>query len=218
MLGLNQLAMIDDDAFDRLLEAYKKSTPALFTRSFLTEMADKVEGIKPSDVTAITSSVISLFAVLHDRHYDVTEFVEAVVIAPIEDGSTEPALDSKQQESLRTRLPLLFAFDETFGITTKANDVFTQHEHVFNNARILTDVRPIFTNDLTAKPNNVVVTHILKIGYVQDRELKEFFVAMDMADVKKLRDCISREMAKVEGLKKLFSKSGVNQLDTELEG
>jgi hypothetical protein len=55
------------------------------------------------------------------------------------------------------------ALDDTVGTAAKAGPVLTEHERIFEDARILTDVRPIFHPDLSEKPNAAVIVHMLRL-------------------------------------------------------
>jgi hypothetical protein len=63
---------------------------------------------------------------------------------------------------LRKFLVVALMLDDTVGTAAKAGPVMTEHERIFDDARILTDVRLIFHPDLSEKPNAGVIVHMLR--------------------------------------------------------
>ncbi len=126
-------------------------------------------------------------------------------------------VDFSEEEKVRlvSRLTELLEIEKSVGITSKASDVLTEHEHLFCGVRILTDIRPIFQDDLSSAPSEAVIIHTLKIAYHQDREHKEFYVAMDAGDIQKLKSAIERAELKDNSAKAMLDKADVLYLGVE---
>jgi hypothetical protein len=84
-----------------------------------------------------------------------------------------------------------------------------EHEHALCNARIFTDARPVYGEDPTTLPSAAVITHMLKLVYHEGSKLEEIHVALDTADLLKLRSLIDRAQSKVAGLRKVFDSTNV---------
>jgi len=143
----------------------------------------------------------------------VSEFAAGISAAV--DDFEESEFSEQDKLRLTGRLAQLLEIEKSLGTTSKANDVLTEHEHTFCDARILTDMRPIFPSDLAVSPTEAVVVHTLKIAYHQDREHKEFYVALDFDDIQTLKTAIERAELKDQSAKSLLDKAGVQCLDVE---
>ena len=78
----------------------------------------------------------------------------------------------------------------------------TEDERVFCQARILTDLRPVFGQVIEDGPKAMVVVHLLKLTFHKGSEKhQEFFVSLDGDDLKTLRGLIDRAEAKAKTLK-----------------
>ena len=109
---------------------------------------------------------------------------------------------------------MIFTVASGLRLTSKALEVLTEEEHVFYSARIITDIRPIFSEDATTITASVVV-HNLRIHFGKDSAHKNFYVALDTSDIAKLRDVLDRADAKSVALQGLLKKFSVSYIDPE---
>lgn len=100
--------------------------------------------------------------------------------------------------------------DDTVGIAAKAGPVLTDHERIFVDAKILTDIRPIFHPDLSEKPNAAVIVHMLRIT---TRDLlggqKAQYFALDANDIRFMKHLLDRAIKKEETLSSFLDTAGV---------
>ena len=91
----------------------------------------------------------------------------------------------------------------------------TEHAHVFCNARILSDIRPVFAESADSASAAVVI-HNLQIGFHEGGTgpHKEFYVALDTGDLRKLKELIVRAEKKDIALQTMLKSSNVPYLDT----
>lgn len=78
----------------------------------------------------------------------------------------------------------------------KATLLIQENEKVFRACRIVSDIRLVFDNEIQGLQNNAVILHNLKIEYFQNGESKEYFVALDSADLIQVRDTLNRAIEK----------------------
>lgn len=101
------------------------------------------------------------------------------------------------------------------GVASKTDVLRSEFDHVYCNARILTDIRPLFGPDPTLPPIAGAVVHNLRIQFHQDKEHKSFFVALDSQDLTTLENIVKRARAKEFSLKKVMQQSSIKYLDQE---
>jgi hypothetical protein len=85
------------------------------------------------------------------------------------------------------------------------------HERVYLESRILTDIRTVF-KEYKEQPIGAVVVHNLKITYRQNDNEKEFFVALDGSDLLNLSQEIARAETKAKEIKMLLEKAEITYL------
>ena len=81
-------------------------------------------------------------------------------------------------------------------LLAKSLDLMQGNARVFTKARILTDVRPVFGDDVTRPPLDGVVIHTLKLSFYSNDNEEDFHMALDRGDLLKLREVIDRALAK----------------------
>jgi hypothetical protein len=90
----------------------------------------------------------------------------------------------------------------------KIRSLQAEVEREYCCGRILTDVRAAFSEDPSTPPKAMTILHTLRIGYINDvAEHREFYVALENADLVDLKDQIERALAKSETLEALLAKA-----------
>lgn len=101
-------------------------------------------------------------------------------------------LTDEEKAVARERITLLIASDGPLYRSIKAHEVLSSHQRTYSDARVLTDIRPVFTDDLEATVRHAVTVHTLKLTYIEDGEEKTFYVALDTADLLEIRTVLDR--------------------------
>jgi hypothetical protein len=203
---LKDLATMGDADFNSLLSALGNTGPSL-TPSALVEELAKTTTIKPPQLFPLMRAVLGVF----DLKGSVADAAKSVA----ESASAQKKQDFPESliEPLSNRLQKLLTFDDALGITSKALDVMREHQHTFCNARIMSDIRPVFTNS-TKVAAAAVVIHNLQIGYHEPgtRAHKEFYVALDTDDIQKLKQVIARAEEKTGALEAIIKSANLRYL------
>ncbi len=111
----------------------------------------------------------------------------------------------------RKFLMAALVLDDTVGTAAKAGPVLTDHERIFVDARLFTDIRPIFHPDLSEKPNAAVLVHMLRITTrdILGNQKAQYF-ALDANDIRFMKHLMDRAIKKEETLDSFLTASGVN--------
>lgn len=152
------------------------------------------------DAAEVTEAVLSLVALLPEEAPATARLARDVSESP------DLELDAEARAILAERLSGLLSID-ALQVSARALDVITEYERVFHDARILTDVRPVFRSDPSQGPAAAAVVATLKVDFHEaDRSLSSAYFAMDHSDLLLLRDVIDRAIAKTESLKRLIER------------
>ncbi len=209
----NLIAMSSKDR-QQLVEIIRAVPPGQDRATFAARIASETE-LDKERAGRIVSMLMSLYRVIQDTPID--DFVGEVCDAVRTSGKVE----AKKVDwgAFKQDLTALLSCDETFGVTAKALDIRKQQAHVYCNARILTDIRPVFKVDPADGPIAAFITHTLRFSTHDEGDystVKDFFVSLDADDLKELRRLVDRAITKEAALKSLIEVTNVAYL--ELEG
>ncbi len=196
LLGALQSTVVEDDP-DTMAEKISKSVPS----------------IPLSDLKTLLQALYELYSVRDSRQWGVDFFVDELVEGLIE--SRELPLDSKKGEKKRVRS----LFDQllrinALALVTKADVLQKNNERLFCCVRIISDIRPLFGEEVGAAPDGAVVTHSLKIGFHKGDSLQheEIYVALDASDLQELGEVVDRAKKKDRVLNDFLMKHAIPRL------
>lgn len=214
--GLANILSLDAETYKKLVNVLASAKPKMSIRSFINSVAASVDDRR---IRPILDALIGLYVLLAHEGLDRIRVVESIQDAMEAENKSELHPKDGNWDDFKQRLQELLGFPGTLGITAKALDVFTAHEHVYceTESRILTDIRPVFTDNLSGVPTTATIVHTLKIAYHEGGAVKEVYIAMDSRDVRQLRGFLDRADAKAKSLKSLLDLAGVQYLKTEDE-
>lgn len=122
----------------------------------------------------------------------------------LEDYVTDTAANTTQVilDSLKKLVGQFLPLESIF-ITAKVARVLTDHEKVFFESAIITDLRPVFKSDVNETPSVALVVHNLSIAYYESREPRKAIFALDNRDLLHLKKVVDRALQKSESVKNL---------------
>jgi len=202
---LKGITELDPEVFDSFLATLKRATPALRPEEFAQGIKEGFQ--RPELLLPILGTLCALYRLKDAEGITSDEVANAVSSAAAD------ALTGKQ-EILRERLKLMLECDASLGVTAKALDVMTEHEHVFCSARILSDIRPVFAATAESASAAVVV-HNLQLGFYDGGTGKhrEIYIALDSSDLQELKQVIVRSEKKNIALKSILKESNIPFLE-----
>jgi hypothetical protein len=210
--AIQHLIHLGPSDFDAFLDALSKAEPSLNKDDFWKHVAKHVERIDKAVVESILHEIFLMDDARSELELD--GFVEAVAEAATEAKSKEFPIEEGDRKILKDRLARIFDGRKGLSITMKAMGVVADQDHLFLNARILTDIRPVF-NESGDSVDAAVIVHNLRIHYGVDRDHKDFYVVLDTGDIQALRDVLDRADAKAKCLQGLLKTSDISYLDVE---
>ncbi|HMJ03891.1 MAG TPA: hypothetical protein VK506_13190 [Conexibacter sp.] len=123
--------------------------------------------------------------------------------------STDLDLPDDARARLRVRAGAILA-SPALATTAIAIDLQTQHHRNFQGARIFTDLRPVFQEDVDESPSGAVIVETLQIQtWDRDGDRETLFCALDETDLLELRDVVERALKKVATLKRMLDDQGL---------
>jgi hypothetical protein len=194
---LLRCAKIDGDKLaDLAIYLHNLTNPPLVPDRLLQLIKEQVGN---DDADILLSQLFSLSMLVRASESTSIEVMKAI----------RAALDApQQQEELDAVAPALQSLIDSTPIrlVTKAMELSYDYTNLLRKARILTDIRPLFDEQGDAV-EAAVVTHTLRLGYSSECGNHELSVALDLQDVKKLRDQCDRAIKKASSIRDEFVRS-----------
>ncbi len=201
--GLAKIRDLSDESARELLAALQQ-VPNTYSQTVLSSaVAERVDTIAASDVQEMMSVLTSLYAYRDLYQSAISDVAEGIARTMEESNSERLRLPPEEREVFTSRLAKLLSV-EPLNRAIRAGLLVGESEHSWRDARILTDVRPVFDPENPDALRGAVILHTLKISYRADNTDKEFFVALDADDVRQLLEKLERANAKAESLKSLL--------------
>ena len=213
--GLAKLGRLNDESAQELLAALQEVPATVNPSSLSSAVAAKVDTIAANDVEEMVPALLSLYT--HRDYFQaaISDVVEGIAQALEENESERFRISSDERADFESRLADFLNVNR-LDETARAGRLLLENEHSLREARVVTDIRPIFEpENPEAPPKGALLVHTLKISYLGDNRTKNFFVALDTNDVRELLEQLQRADAKAESLKSVLKAAGVSYIDAK---
>lgn len=221
---------LPDDAQKDFLKALKNADADFNIYDLANEIVRQLP-LPRALVVGFLQSVALMYLEKEKYPGSLEAFLDSEVKAAIKNGlvaqSRKPAKDEtessqtspKEEEiegrwvKIRQFLAVALTLDKTVGTAAKAGPVMTDHEHIFVDARILSDVRLVFHPDVSERPDAAAIVHMLRIT---TRDIfgayKTEYFALDSNDIRLMKQLMERAAKKEDTIIKTMESSGVKIL------
>ena len=201
--ALKTIRALPNASVDALIKALRSASPSSDTDEIAKGIADQISSISASELESVLDTLYDLYSIRElsgvDRDTFLKDFLEGFQNQP------ELAVDGKETHKLRSKFEKLLNV-EKFNLLSKAKRLQRDGERLYCEAKIISDIRPVFGAKPTARPTGAVVTHTLKLAYHEMGEHKEFHIVLDGIDLGLFADVIHRALLKDETLRSLLKE------------
>ena len=212
--NLLALSAATEEAAEELYQRLSALNPELEAENIPDRIAEQLTHWEKDQARGVVTSLFSLYAFrstlgkpLNVVLNDVLQTLQRPVDADAK-PSQEATFTPEALEKLRARLGRLLNL-EALGLTAKALGVLTDHQRAYISARILSDIRAVFHEDISKGPAAAVIVHSLKIEFMENFERQECFFALDSKDLQTLTDVLERAKTKDVALRKILVTSNL---------
>jgi hypothetical protein len=207
--GVSVLANLPESSYKAILEALSRS-PSSFTRNreLVAWIASEVKDTPALDLAKLVDTLTSLYRLrLRRPGTSIQTLADDVTVA----ARDIPNFKVPEGVAFTERLAALLALNSLNTIALKAKELQLESERTFCEARIITDVRPVFGENVDDSPSMIIV-HTLKLGFHESGH-KDIYVALDAADIASLKKTLERAEDKARKLKALLDATGIRSID-----
>ena len=206
--GLEKVILLPEGSVEILLGLLSSIDVSKSAAEIKKVLCSNLNSVTAEDADAIFEATISMFAGREQMNTSFEGLAESVAERFVATKKTDDAGLSR----LKAFLNGLKALEPGIGAITKAMTVGVDHDKVFCESRILSDVRPIF-GDVEDKPVAALVYHSLKVRYHHANDTKTIQFALDDEDLARLKTVVDRALAKSRSLKQFIRDSGTPCLE-----
>lgn len=207
-VALTALARREAAHSDRVLEVIEGMPPYLPAAELARRVAEATD-LSPAEADGLVRASLSLATQTKYHGWSAEEIAKGVA------ASSDLELDQTDRATVEPYLQRLVAA-EAIRSTARAVDLQTDHERLYHDARVLTDIRPVFGGNPDEAPTGAVVNEVLKLEYWEGNEFKHVYVALDRNDLVQLKKVIDRAITKTDALRATLDSAGLFHF--ELEG
>ncbi|MBD3216236.1 MAG: hypothetical protein GF311_26720 [Candidatus Lokiarchaeota archaeon] len=187
---------------------------------FISGMEEILPDIKEGDVEELfndedqrlfikyLNAFTTLFITFHNYGGSINNYVKDVIIPSAHDFDKSFEINDQTIQIFN----IILSKDATLGIYSKNIFLTDENQKSFFDAKIFTDLRHIFYNNVENFPEYGIIQHKLKLMYMENRNIKEIFLNTNLQQLKKLYQLIERAILKENTIKKMCKNLNVKLL------
>ena len=209
---LNALINLTLEQRKLLLDSLKKCNPTLNRNEVITELSQLTK-IKKDILFQIIEYSVSLYRGFYEIGYEkkddfINQYREAFEIE-IKDKIEN--FDTLKEKIIFDFIQDILDLDRSIGIIAKGDSLTLNDAKIFLQSRIITDLRPIYPFNINKENIEfAIISHNLKIQYIENNKEKEIFISLDDIDLRNLQSVIERALIKQLSLKRLCQENQIN--------
>jgi hypothetical protein len=207
--AIGKILKLSDAAIEELISALLSTTITAEAPAMAEKIAALVPSIPLEDLGAIIDTLYSLYHVREFSEVRPARFNRDLVDTLLQNSDLGLKKDDASITGKRFQRLLNL---KTLNTLSKAIRLQRGGERIYGDAKIITDIRPVFDEDVTKRPTSAVITHTLQLGYFEDGEHRQFFIVLDEQDLDALQEVIERSKTMGDTLTHLLDSAGIPRL------
>ena len=208
--GLAAILRLDDIQTQVLSTAIEEVSPATTSSDFAAK--GNVGTIASTDAVKIYEALQSLYVVKGAENASPEVFVARLLDAMAAADDDRLHVPAEKSEDIRRRLLRLIAAP-SLSVAAKSQNLSHDFERTFCAAKVLTDLRPVFTESAADAPVGFMVINTLRLDIHERGDHSSIFVGLSEDDLTALRDAVVRALEKSETLRSRIGASGIGHID-----
>ena len=207
--GLAKIKSLSKQQAEDVAKALSKAHTGT-RREMLSLVQPALQSFSREDVTALAETLRSLYSARTGMDTPVDQFVPLLVAAVRQSGYEEVHTEDPDELSrLESTLTSLLGV-QPLSVMSKARDLQLDFANTFCDAKVITDMRPVFDVDVQRPPVGVVLTHTLKLEYhdVAGKHT-EIHIALEKNEIERLMSVLRRAQQKENTLSEVAVKAGM---------
>ena len=210
---VERIISLSDESAELLIRALHEAPPAISPRALAQSIAPRMPPEIGGGLDELLTVLISLILSVASRGKSPQEAGTEIAAAAAEMKIGGLELGSEEEAKFSDRITSFMKLADTLSITSKASSVYFAHPRLFHRAKILSDIRTIFSSDDSIEPVAGMIVHQLEISESSEGQMQSHYVAMNAHDLKELKLAVDRALSKDAALQKVIENSGLKYLE-----
>jgi hypothetical protein len=170
------------------------------------------ETIAEAAVEPLAEALLSLELLRASHGYPVKDIAEAVAMSEGFRDDADSLTTAKISDALQNLLPI-----GKLSRLAKAYDLGSSYERQFHLSRVLTDIRPLFDDEVSVPPPGALIVHQLELRGFVNGELRTSYWVMNGRDLDRLKEQIERAQGKSQALAEVLRLNNISMYTAEKE-
>jgi hypothetical protein len=205
--GLAKIKSLSPEAVGALANALGVAQISDFAK--LSSVVESTALVSPDEAATIVTSLRSLYYIKAMAETATSDLV-AMLMTAMQMTGGNVALSEPEKPAFAEKLTQLLSIGR-IERSGKIEQLKTDYQNILEDAKILTDLRPVFDKP-GDRPVGFIVTHTLKIVTHESGEHKELFFALDRDDVLTLKRTAERALEKMASLQDFIKSTNLENL------
>ncbi|MBN4005479.1 hypothetical protein [Nostoc sp. LPT] len=220
--GIEFIFNTDDDTIDAIISVLRDFPPTVENIVYkISEKIVQTQKLNRRTALNIVVTLVSLRQLYKEQNLSNEAIVALLSKSIEEDAEFAEFFKPEQIEPFKRKLSSLLKALESIAfpldILDKASDLLIEHERIFSDSRIVTDIRPVFDSETERKVEAVILIHTLKIQYRDAEGTKEFYVVLDSDDLENLHEQIIIAIDNRQALGSVLKKAEIEYINPVIE-
>jgi hypothetical protein len=208
--NLIKLLNLEDNQHDELISILRDIEPILDREELIQNIISKIKNITKDKAQKIIPTIIHLSNTFYRTDLPLEEFIEKIF------SSIDEIKISEDERKIYKERLIHFLDLDRIKLVEKSSDLLQQNENTLcGETKIYTDLRPVFSSNPKEPPIGFLLVHKLKIQYINNDEMKEFFISMDTKDIQSLKEVLDRADAKAKSLASVINKTTIPYIEVK---
>lgn len=212
--GLSKIASLKKDQVQELGTELKKIPLKIRQHGIFDDSEFNVKSIQLSEADNIKAALFALYLGRVGGSVSVDTYVDDIVYTLQErvGKGTDWIRSEETLDRLRARLRRLLSID-SLELVAKAHNVLLEHERTFFSARVVTDIRSVFREQIEGSPSAAMIVYMLNLEFYHSGQKDKLSIALDNKDIEILMNALNRAKDKSTSLESVMSAAGITHIE-----
>lgn len=205
--GFGPVYEMSDTHFGSLVDVIDK----LFETSVVSELPPLIRNatqLSRTDTHTLLDAIIGLHTLIEESANSLDDICESIIgIAQADDDEEKIGRFANRVRQLAT--------NDALRLFYKSVAISLEHDRVFLDARIVSDIRPVFRTTIEQGIHGALIAHSLRIDSHHGGSNHSYYVTLTSGDLKTLKEIIERAISKEEPLNQLLDSADVTRIALE---
>lgn len=205
--GIVVVKSLSDSDVHQILEVLKGENQTIDPPALVSAVLPILSQRSRNEVRNFAEALHSLYFLRAHSDVEIEKFVDDLIDAVrLSDNKQLQTSDPEELVHLRNTFKSLLTV-RRLSLQLKADELGEDFANIFWDAKIITDIRPIWEGDVKRPPEGTVITNTLKLEYHSAGGHGELYLYIDKDDIDTLLSVLNRSKDKMTTLESLATAS-----------